>query len=1141
MKKVGLILLFSLFTLMMAWADGSIYAPQSALSEGKWVKVRVEETGIYKLTYADLRKMGFNDPANVSIHGYGGWILDEDFSKPYIDDVPATAVWRGNDYLLFYAKGPVKWSHENQSNTMRFTHENNPYSNYGYYFITDATPVKDMISIPFDNNGASSPIYTFDDYILHEKEQVSVNNSGRELFGESFESITSQNFDFSIPGITGDVGRVSFRFISKAVGSVGRVTLNIDGNELMNGTIRIDTDVYTNGVAYSNSTTWDGTKSENTRVTVAYSPSGHKSYLDYICLQMKRELKSYAQNSKPYTFFRSLAARYNISTFYITDTSSDLLVFDVTDALNPTLMETSFNGTVHSFTIPADASLREFVMVDLSKSFKAPETVGQIPNQNLHTLPQTDMVILAPNAFTSEANRLAAYHLAFNRNVESVTVVTPEQVYNEFSSGTPDATAIRRFMKMFYDRSASEAEMPKFLLLFGDGSYDNRRLTDVWQKTPADNFIVTYQSHNSLDAQSYVLDDYFGFLADNSCRPTNANNDPNITEDVYLGIGRLPVQTPTQAKAAVDKLIAYMDNQTVGNWKNNVTFLADDGSILDTTPYDTIHMVQSNTLADNLQRQYSELLVNKLFFDTYKKTTTGGRTTYPDIVAGLQRQLKEGTMILNYTGHGNKTSLSDEQVITSSDIRQATYPYLPLWITATCDFSPFDGFETSAGEEVFLNPKSGGIALFSTTRVAYSTPNFKINELLLENLFSTANGRRLTLGEVIRATKQNYKLESRVRFTLLGDPALTLSFPDYQIYITEINGQAVDGKEFNFRALEKITVKGGIVEPDGGKAVGFDGMMYATITDSRQTITTLDNNRTGNTYTYEDYPNILYKGNEEVKNGEFVFSFTVPKDISYSNQSGKMSLYAVDKLTNTEAKGSFLEFSVGGTDEGADMDTDEPQIRAIYLNDSTFTDGGKVNDTPFFTAVLWDKRGINISGSSIGHDMMLVIDNNPLYSYNLNSYYEITPDTNGEGIVRFSIPSLPAGTHTAEFKAWNVLNISVTNTFSFEVIDGYKPGIVDLTAAPVPARESVNFLLSYNLPETKITVNIRVYDMTGRLRWEHESAGSSGLFSSYMVTWDLRDGSGSRLLPGIYVYRAAIRTATSTEVTQAKKMIILGR
>ncbi|MDR2231724.1 MAG: type IX secretion system sortase PorU [Tannerella sp.] len=1123
---------------MIAWADGSIYAPQSGLSEGKWVKIRVDETGIYKITYAELAKMGFPDPGKVSIHGYGGWMLDEKFSNQYIDDVPAVAVWKGSDYLLFYAKGPVKWHYGSQSilvdaSVFQFIHENNPYSSYGYYFVTDADSARTMASIASLENGSSLQINTFDDYMLYEQEQVSVNNSGRELFGENYESITSRTFSFSIPGITDDAGRVTFRFVSKALGTIGRVSLGIDGTEMMNGTIRIDDNIYTNGVEYLNSVAWNGAKNENTTVSVAYNPSGHKSYLDYIYLQMKRQLKSYAQNGKPYTFFRNLSARTNISTFTIADATSDMIVLDVTDGINPTVMETSLSGSSMSFTIPAMAELREYALVDLSKSFKSPEIIGQIPNQNLHSLPQTDMVIVAPPIFNAEAKRLADYHLTHNPNIDNITIVVPEQVYNEFSSGTPDATALRRFMKMFYDRSTSDEDAPKYLLLFGDGSYDNRRLTDVWKKTPTENYILTYQSQNSLNENSYTMDDYYGFLGDNS------GGSVNFLDDIMLNIGRFPVQNTTQAKIAVDKAIAYMDNATTGNWKNNLCFLADDGSNLD--GYDSIHMVQSNTLADEIGVMYPEFMINKLFFDTYKKSTVGGRTTYPDIVSGLQKQLKEGAMILNYTGHGNNSSLSDEQVITSSDIRQATYPFLPLWITATCDFTPFDGFDISAGEEVFLNPVSGGIALLTTTRVAYSRPNFSINELILENLFKKENGRRLTLGEVVRATKQSYKNESRLRFTLIGDPALTLAFPDYRINITEINGEAVSNKEFNFRALESISVKGEILAPDGEKASDFDGMIYSTVTDSRQTITTLDNNRLGESFQYEDYPNILYKGNERVNGGEFSFSFTVPKDISYSNRFGKMSLYAVSDQSNNEAQGSFLQFRVGGTDENAEVDSIGPEIRALFLNDSTFTDGGQVNDTPYFVAVLWDQRGINIAGSSIGHDLMLVIDNNPLYSYNLNSYYTSTPGTNGEGTIRFSIPTLPVGVHTAEFKAWNVLNRSTTKTFTFEVVEGLKPRITSLIAAPVPARENVEFRLAHSLPESRMTVNIRVYDMIGRLCWDYEETGVSDLFRAHTITWDLTDGGGKRLLPGVYIYRAAVRTATSTEVSEAKKLVILGR
>ncbi|MDR2121478.1 MAG: type IX secretion system sortase PorU [Tannerella sp.] len=1131
-----LVLLLCVFAASVS-ADGNRYAAKSALSEGKWVKIRVDRTGIYKLTYAELKKMGFSDPSKVSVHGYGGWPLEEDFSKPYVDDLPATDVWRNDDCLLFYARGPVKWTYDvgvyGAISIDQFVHENNPYSMYGYYFVTDATPVGEMAVIPSVSGTAALQIDVFDDYAVHEKDEISINSSGRDLFGESFETTASRSFTFQIPGITQDDALVSLRFVANPTNVKGNVTLGIDGKVLIQETVSVNNGayaVYTKGFDKRRYATWTGDKTENTKMTVDYSPSGHQSYLDYIVLQTKRQLKSYGE---AYTFFRSIAARNNVSRFTVQNATSNMRVFDVTDAFHPLLVETVPDGSELSFTIPASAGLREFALIDVTGAFPAPETVCEVTHQNLHSLPQTDMVILVPPAFVAQAERLAEKHRTHTKI--SVTVVTPEQVYNEFSSGTPDATAIRRFMKMFYDRSASEADVPRFLLLFGDGTYDNRKLTAMWKNVSTENFLLTYQTRNSVDWNSVVIDDYFGFLADDE-----GNN--LASDKLLLGIGRFPVRTVAEAVTTVDKIIAYMDNKNAGNWKNSLSFVADDGNATDNYDRDNTLISQSYDLTQYMENNHPEFINNKFFFDTFKKSNAGGRMTYPDVETGIAKQFREGTLIFNYNGHGNHKSLSDELVISETFIRQATYSPLPLWITATCDFAPFDGFPTSAGENVFLNPKSGGIGLFSTTRVAFVNSNGEINRTLMKHLFDKKDGRRLTLGEVIRRTKQDIKTFDRVRFVLIGDPAMTLAYPDYQIAIKEINGQPVSGDTINFRALEQITVKGEILAPAGGKATQFNGTLSASILDSRQTIRTLDNNKKGSVFEYEDYPNVLQKVNDLVKEGDFTFSFVVPKDISYSNRPGKISLYALDEATNTEAQGAFTKFCAGGTVEQAVDDTEGPEIRALYLNDTAFIDGGKVNETPFFVAVLWDKSGVNIGGNSIGHDVVLTVDDNPALSYNLNSYYEIhAAGGAGEGIVKFSIPALSSGTHKAEFKAWDVLNRSTTRTFTFEVVDNLKPQISDLIAYPVPARETVTFLLHHNRPESRMTVGIRVYDMTGRLQWEHEESGSSDLFKAYSVIWNLTNGSGARLRPGIYIYRASIRTGSSAEATEAKKLIILGR
>ena len=1120
MKRILCVLLFVFGLLTSAWADSSRYASESVLNSGKWVKIQVAEDGIYKLTAADLKKMGFSNLDKVAVYGYGGWPLDEDFSTTYIDDVPEVAVWRSADYLLFYGKGPRKW--EYSSSDKSFIHTNNPYSNYGYYFVSEKETTGRTMEKAASAAGATLQVTTFDDYVLHEEELVSVNSSGRELYGESFTSTLSRDFTISVPGITNDEGKATLSFISRGNGTI---TMNVDGNALISGSVSVPSDEYEVARELYRERAWMADKGETVKVNIGYSTTGHKNvHLNYFRLQMKRQLKVYDN----YTFFRSLSARGNASRFVIQGADASTLVFDVTDGVNPQQMETSLNGTELSFSIPASASLREFVVVKPSQ-IKAPVTVGEVANQNLHALPQQDMIIIAQPNFTTQAERLAEAHRT--KDNLTVRVVTPESIYNEFSSGTPDATAYRRFMKMFYDRKTSEADAPKYLLLFGDGSFDNRKLTSAWKSVDMSNMLLTYQTENSLSSQSYVIDDYFGFLDD-------ADNKKSLqNKKLCLGIGRFPIRTVEQATQMVDKVISYMENKNTGSWKNNLCFMADDGS--NTDGFMTEHMEFADQLAGYVESEHPEFLVNKLYYDAYKKDMTAG--TYPDVRSGLQKLLKDGLLLFNYTGHGGTTALSDEKVLTQTDINQFTYTHLPVWVTATCDFTRFDDLNTSAGEDVFLNKSSGGIALFTTVRVAYSRPNFPINDNVIRNLFERNNGRRRTLGEVMQATKNTLSSVYKLGFCLIGDPAVKMAYPEFGMKVTTVNGQSVDGNSISFKALEKITVEGEVLDASGQLVTDFTGIVNPTVKDSKVTVTCLKNSNKDDSpaFTFTDYPNTIFIGNDSVRNGKFSFTFTVPKDISYSNLQGKMNLYAVDTESGNEAQGNFDNFIVGGTSDTAETDTIGPEIRALYLNDTTFVDGGQVNTTPYFVAELWDKSGVNITGSSVGHDMMLVIDESTVLSYNLNSYYELLLGEDGTGIVKFPIPALEPGKHTAEFWVWDILNNSTVRTFTFEVVEGLKPFLFDVIATPGIAREQVTFHLMHNRPESWMRVGIMVYDLAGRQLWKHEESGTSGLFENYTVSWDLTSG-GVRMRPGVYIYRAAISTDNSKDATKARKFIILG-
>ncbi len=1113
---------------------GERYTDNSVLSKGNWVKIQIEQDGIYKLTYSELKKMGFDYPSKVSVYGYGGWPLEEDFTKPYVDDLPAVPVLRKDDYILFYGRGTTKW--EAQIRNENFTHTNNPYSVYGYYFLTDGAEVKVPEQIKYDKT-TSERIETFDDYLLHEKELVSINLSGRRLFEKLSQSTQTFN-DFGNPETLGIVEGeiyVDCKFVPLTTTSEaqGEITLSFAGNKLYNGNTSLQSGTYTKGKDMELAQKYEYKAGDHLSVKLEYKKSQQPStdgYVDYIRLNVKRQLKTY---NEPYTFFRSFKSRNHISRFVIEGANSACMVMDITDPANCKIIETELTGSTMSFTIPESNSLREFVLIRTDRTdFPVPVSKGAVECRNLHGWSNKDMIIISPSTLRKEAERLKEAHET--QDGLRVEVVTPEEIYNEFSSGTPDATAYRRFMKMLYDKAASKEDRPKYLLLFGDGAYDNRFVTESWSKMSdkeRENFLLTFQSENSLDEKSYVTDDYFGFLDD-------ASNEKSVEScPVDIGIGRFPIRSVSDARKMVNKVIRYMNNEELGIWKSETCFVADDGGNADKDK--NMHMEQADAAAKTVERQASDILAGRLFFDNYVKDFSSSNP-YEAVTSQMNKKLREGLSLINYTGHGNTTSWSDEKVLTQQIIDKFSYSKLPLWITATCDFCRFDALATSAGESIFLNEKSGGIALYTTVRVAYADTNEIINRHFLESLFTQdANGQYPVLGDVVKETKRKHTGPRNLNFTFIGDPAIKLNLPTYKIRISTINGKDVALDTPNFRAYDEVVVEGEILSQDNLSVDNFNGKLDVKVMDSKISITTRNNFRNESAFKYEDYKNLVYKGSTQVQNGKFSFSFYVPGNISYSGKTGKMILYASDSEQKIEAKGNFTNYKVQGTSDDPLDDHEGPEIVKLYLNDSTFVSGDKVNTTPFFYARLWDQTGVDITEGGVGHDVMLMIDNKPFTSYNLNSYYDNIFGRKGEGEVRFGIPQLSAGMHEAVFKVWDVMGNPTTYTFRFEVDESLKPFITNIVATPTPAKGNVEFHLTHNRPESQMKVGIMVYDIAGRLHWKHEETGSSELFKDYVIDWDLRNNSGSHVRPGVYIYRAAISTNNSKEATEAKKMIIL--
>lgn len=1107
------------------------YTSTSKLASGRWIKIEIGESGMYQIPYSTLQNLGF-DPTKVKVYGYGGNMLSEKFSEPYIDDLPEIPILRNKNRIIFYGEGTIKWTNNGSS----FSHKQNPYSASSYYFIsqTDASDIE-MEEIEDNSGFAEKEINTFDDYALHESELCNVGNMGRNLYGEDFLYKTIQSFNFNIPGVIGDV-KMQIDFIAK-MQTKGSLAIKRNGVSITNGEKNI--------LAFTGSDDWYYTAAKLTSLNYTFASSGTETIslqfsgsdvkvarLDYIRLQMQRKLMLYNGVVK----FRSLEANKALVKYNLTATTpTSVKIWDITEVHNPKNIIASATNNTLSFT-PNSIGCREYIAFDINATFSEPTIVEEIANQNLHGLERADLVIISPQQFYQQAKRLAEFHR--DHDQLSSIIVRPELIYNEFSSGKPDATAYRRFMKMFYDRAecVGDKELyPRYLLLFGDGSCDNRHITSEWQgyKYP---FLLTFQSESSIDERSsYVTDDYYTFLKD-----SDGNN--LLSDKPAIGVGRFPVRTTDEATIAVDKVINYTLNTNYGIWKNNLCFVADDGN-------HSGHMELADDLIKIVQKNNPEFFENKVYIDAYNKVGGSSGGTYPDAKNDMMKFFENGQLVVNYAGHGSATGWTKEKILTIQDIKKLYLEKLPFFITATCDFSRFDAPTTSAGEEMFLNRKGGGVGLISTTRVVYMDKNETFNKELISHLFARDDdGKRYRMGDVVRMAKcdvtEHYGQDlNKLNFILLADPALKLAFPEYRIKITEINGIKVTGSpnDIILKARSQATFKGIILTPSGEKDETFNGYIQQRLYDSEREITTHGNDEGGEPYTFKVRDSKLYEGKDIVKNGEFEFTFKLPKELNYDNQPALMNLYAYDATQKVEAQGTTKEFIVNGYDNEVEIDEVGPTIEYFYLNDSDYSYGATVNETPIFIAQVFDNSGINVSGIGLGHDLTIKIDNNPNMEYIINDFFTPVSGDFGRGTVMYQIPELSEGEHTLTFKVWDTEGNSSEKSTTFVVKKGLEPNIYQLYTTKNPVRDEAKFYINHDRPNMVMNVTIVIYDLWGKELWRKQSEGKSDMWKTEPITWDLTDASGKRVSPGIYIYKAYISTENSKSSTEAKKIAVLGQ
>ena len=1115
------------------------YTHRSAMASGNWYRIGLPETGVYKLTYSNLSDLGIDvahvDPRQIRIYHNGGGVLPEMNAEARHDDLveipiyvegEADGKFDNGDYILFYGRGPVCWKYD--ASKTAYVHEQNPYDDYAYAFVvTGLGTGKRITESESPSSAAVEPVTQFLDRQVHELDEFNLFRVGRTYYGDKMELNSTKSFDFSFPNVvTSRPCRVKTALAARNL-KPASFDVMIDNVKKTTYSVSAVTSDYVHGYNVGG---WvsGNPSSETTRVSLKYNATGISSvgYVDYILINAWRNLAFVGGQMQ----FRNPEASINnkVYAYKLSNASQQVKVWDVSDPVAPSVMKGQLSGSVFSFNVNGNVR-NEFVAFN-GQSFCTAKMLGKVDNQNLHGIRDVDFVILTYDGFLAQAERLKDLHNSFDPDL-NIYITTPEKVYNEFSCGAKDISAIRDFCRMLYLDSTPGRNI-KYLLLLGDCTYDYKNRTGIVD------FVPTFETVSSLYMlETFVTDDFFGFMDENEGSIGSSLAD--------IGIGRFPVQTAEQASQMVDKIERYIvkDQNTMQPWRNTITFVTDDESGF---------VASAEEMAAMLPSVGGEgVVVDKIYLDAYPQVSAPGGEICPEMNAAINSRMEKGTLVLNYTGHGGEVQLAEEKILQRKDVDSwRNAPMYPLMITGTCEFSRFDDhLRTSLGEYAFLNQYGGMIAMFTTSRVTHGNHNQAFNKGVYSNLFRINGGEHYRLGDVYRMAKTSgYDVEKR--YVFFGDPALRLVYPKWKVETLSINGQYPgynqDSVQINdttwktypvyldtIRALQPVEIVGVVKDFNGNVATDFNGVVNVIVYDKEAELSTY-----GTATSVIDFKlrnSVIFNGKTDVKNGMFTMDFTVPRDISYRFGQGLINYYATDY--EIDANGNCDSFIIGGFYDEAFEDQNPPEVR-LFIDDTLFVSGGLTGQNPMLLAYVEDESGINTTGAGIGHDIMATLAGPTRNSYCLNSYFVSQIDEPGKGVITYKMQDLPDGDYTLTLKVWDIYNNSGTATIDFTVVNNTGMQIEGLFNAPNPVRDETHFVFDHNQVGNNMKVDIYIFDIMGRWVTTLSEVVSGSSTRIDPIRWDGRGAHGEVLRNGVYVYRVVATNDQGETATMVSKLVL---
>ncbi len=1115
----------------------SRYASHSVLASGKWVKIKVNSEGLYQLSASQLQKMGFSDISKVKLYGQGGRPLVELASTSdkdaWVDDLKEIPLFRRDNSVVFFAEGTIRWNTDG-------SHRQNAFSASSCYFLTEGDSPAQLTTLT-QPTATATEVTQVKAHALTDNDGYCWYEGGRDFY-ESETVGSSKRYKLQLPGLvgasseSGTSANVDVAWDIACSNAVSSTTVNLveesSGSVLSRGTISAANGDGESARGYRASFSTNQITSQQPVLQVRSTDT--QARLNYIRINYPQQL---AADNPTAAFSPNVKGAVKL---VIANADAHTRVWQIASGnADAAVLPSDLSGT--TLTAYAPDGTQRFVIVNEEQTFSSPQTVGNVSNQDLHADSGIQYVVIVPSSgkLTEQANRLAEEHRT--RDGLTAKVVTAEEIYNEFSSGTPDATAYRRYLKMLYDKAATDSERPQYLVLFGDCLWDNRGVTAEYASANHNDYLLSYERNDQESytnsgysigtLHSYVTDDYYGLLDDSEGNKIES-------EKVDVGIGRMPCHDAATAKILVDRTIKYMDNKSTGAWKNNMFSIADSGD-------ENSHMTDADTICAQTSRAAGEnFLVRRLYLDSYTATQTAQGTAYPAATEHLKQLMQQGALIFNYNGHGSPDRLSHKFLIYKEDMAANVSQALPLWIYASCEISPYDQPISDLGRNALYNVDGGAVGVICAARSVYSNYNRAIDKGIVKYLFSKdSEGKRLTFGSALRKTKNelitsgstigsDYTM-NKLKYVLLGDPAVALAYADDGISIDSINATALKTSATQTIATGAVTRFSGKVTGSGSTAdESFNGTLTATLLAPAETITCKgQGNSSADPKVYKDYTRSLYQGDVKVTNGEFHVDIVLPRGVNLSTDRALLSLYAVSDDSTREYKGRETRFCINATGQAEKADTLGPDIY-VYLDRPDFPNGGVVDVDATFYASVSDSTALSVASGALGHDVELILDNDASNAIRLNDYFKFDFGSYNNGLVEYPLTGLTPGVHSLSFRMWDVYDNSTTARLQFEVRQGGASSF-EVNATELSPGQTARFVTSFiRQAEGDVDVVTEVYNTLGYRVWTATQRVSSGEYAT--ADWNFCDQAGHRLPQGVYFYRSKVYG----KETKTKKIIV---